>query len=145
MLPDIIYKTNKPEAKEYFELFESTGWNDKFRLTEEQIHKSIQNSYYTVSAYDGDVLIGFGRLVSDGILHAIIYEMMILPEYQGEGVGKKILDMLLQKCFDDNIEDIQLFCARGKKGFYERMGFTPRASDAPGMQYVGERKVPSFG
>ena len=136
--PDIKYSTELPASKDYFELFGSTGWNGRFNLTEEQLHKAIRNSYYAVCAYEGSRLIGFGRLVSDGILHAIIYEMMILPEYQGKGIGKNILNMLLLKCFDDGIKDIQLFCAKGKKVFYEKMGFVSRDSDAPGMQY--ERK-----
>jgi hypothetical protein len=36
---------------------------------------------------------------------------------------------------DANIRDIQLFCARGQRAFYEKRGFVARPDDAPGMQY----------
>ncbi|MBZ8143824.1 GNAT family N-acetyltransferase, partial [Rubrivivax gelatinosus] len=36
------------------------------------------------------------------------------------------------------ITDIQLFCAEGKTGFYERHGFVARAPSRPGMQYVAD-------
>ena len=35
---------------------------------------------------------------------------------------------------NNQYRDIQLFCAKGKAGFYERFGFLPRPQDAPGME-----------
>jgi GNAT superfamily N-acetyltransferase len=67
-----------------------------------------------VSAYSQNELIGCGRIVSDGYLHAFITEMIIHPCYQRQGVGKNILNMLISKCFNAGIRDIQLFCAKGK-------------------------------
>ncbi|MDR0370946.1 MAG: GNAT family N-acetyltransferase [Prevotellaceae bacterium] len=88
-----------------------------------------------VSAYSQNELIGCGRIISDGYLHAFITEMIIHPCYQRQGVGKNILNMLISKCFDADIRDIQLFCAKGKKEFYLNNGFAERSNDAPGMQY----------
>jgi GNAT superfamily N-acetyltransferase len=67
----------------------------------------------------------------------MIYEMIVAPEYQGRGIGAQILDQLLHRCREAGIHDIQLFCARGKRGFYEKYGFVARPDDAPGMQYAG--------
>ncbi len=132
---DIIYSSEPPTIEKYFPLFESTGWNVKYKLTTEELNSIVSKSYFTVSAYNGEILVGFGRIVSDGILHAMIYEMIIHPKYQLNGIGSEILKMLLKKCKDDNIRDIQLFCAKGKRAFYEKFGFTARPDDAPGMQY----------
>ncbi len=131
----IIYEINYPKEKDFFKLFESTGWNEEYHLNTDELYSSLSKSYYTVSAYDREKLIGFGRIVSDGILHAMIYEMIVYPEYQRKGIGAKILEMLVQKCLSDNIRDIQLFCAKGKRAFYEKHGFTARPDDAPGMEY----------
>jgi hypothetical protein len=43
--------------------------------------------------------------------------------------------MLIEKCKLHNIKDVQLFCAKGKRGFYEKLGFEARTDDGPGMQY----------
>jgi GNAT superfamily N-acetyltransferase len=91
--------------------------------------------FLTLSAYEGDELIGFGRVVSDGVVHAMIYDLIVAPARQGQGLGSTLLDLLVQRCLKEDIRDIQLFCARGKSGFYEKRGFVARPADAPGMQF----------
>ena len=98
--------------------------------------QALRSSWYVLSAYDGEQLVGFGRLVSDGILHAMIYELIVLPEYRCRGIGGQILEKLVDKCREAGVRDIQLFCARGKRAFYEKRGFAVRPEDEPGMQYI---------
>lgn len=125
-----------PSAQQFWELFQSTGWNDKYQLSMDELHQALQVSWYAISVYDAGQLVAFGRIVSDGILHAMIYEMIILPAYQGRGIGKQVMERLLEQCKQAKIRDIQLFCARGKRGFYEKFGFAARPDNAPGMFYV---------
>jgi GNAT superfamily N-acetyltransferase len=124
-----------PPAEQFWPLFQSTGWNQEYRLSSSEVMQGLHNSWYAVAAYEGDVLVGFGRVVSDTVLHAMIYELIVLPDHQRRGIGTRILDMLLQRCRREKIRDIQLFCARGKRSFYEKRGFVARPDDAPGMQY----------
>jgi GNAT superfamily N-acetyltransferase len=131
----ITYKQHIPNIEDYFSLFESTGWNEEYKLTKEELSTTLDKSYYCISAYDGEKLIGFGRMMSDGILHAMIYEMIVYPVCQGRGIGREILNRLLAKCIENNIRDIQLFCAKGKRRFYEKSGFVARPDDGPGMDY----------
>jgi len=132
---NITYSAALPDKNNFYDLFLSTGWNDEFKLNPDELERAVSKSYFTVSAYHGELLVGFGRIVSDGILHAMIYEMIIHPGYQRKGIGTEILNRLIQKCKGDKIRDLQLFCAQGKKEFYEKHGFTSRPEDAPGMQY----------
>ncbi|NCA77409.1 MAG: N-acetyltransferase [Alphaproteobacteria bacterium] len=129
------YTDALPDAAQYFRLFETTGWNEKYGLTKEELSDTLRSSFYCISAYDGNALVGTGRIMSDGVLHAMIYEMIVHPDYQGKGIGREIMHRLLQKCLDNNIRDIQLFCAKGKREFYEKMGFITRPDDGPGMEY----------
>ena len=115
----IYFRTEMPSEEQFWDLFQTTGWNDSYHLSPSELFRAVSSNWYAVSAFDGDRLVGFGRVVSDGMLHAMIYEMIVLPEYQGMGIGAQILHMLVQKCLEGNIRDIQLFCARGKRGFYE--------------------------
>ena len=125
-----------PDSDQFWKLFQTTGWNEKYQLSPDDLMQALRASWYLLGAYDGEQLVGFGRLVSDGVLHAMIYELIVLPEYQGQGIGGKILEKLVEKCQEADVRDIQLFCARGKRSFYERRGFVKRPEDAPGMQYV---------
>ena len=134
----INFRTEMPPQERFLDLFQTTGWNDTYHLSPQELFRAVSINWFAVSAFDGERLVGFGRVVSDGVLHAMIYEMIVLPEYQRQGVGAQILHLLVQKCLDANIRDIQLFCARGKRGFYEKYGFIARPDDAPGMYYVGK-------
>jgi len=134
----IDFRAVTPSKEQFWDLFQKTGWNDTYHLSPQELFQAISTNWFAVSAFDGDELVGFGRVVSDGILHAMIYEMIVLPECQGQGIGAQILHQLVQRCLEANIRDIQLFCARGKRGFYEKFGFVERPDDAPGMQYVGK-------
>jgi GNAT superfamily N-acetyltransferase len=134
----ITYSHETPDKQQYVALFKSTGWNEEYQLDDSRLHESIQHSWCLVSAWDGDRLIGFGRAISDGILHALLVDIIILPEYKGKGIGSTVLMKLVERCREARIPDIQLFCAKGQSGFYLRHGFVARPNDAPGMQYAGE-------
>jgi GNAT superfamily N-acetyltransferase len=127
------YQHTRPDKDQFYQLFESTGWNENYKLTPEEIYDALEAAWHSISAYDGKRLVGFGRILSDGKLHALITEMIVLPEYQGRGIGRVIMNDLLEKCRQHEIRDVQLFCAQGKVGFYQKFGFVKRRDDAPGM------------
>ena len=131
---DITYQSTLPTAAQFAALFETTGWNAERHRSPQELHQALQSSWYAVSAYQGERLVGFGRVISDGVLHALIVEMIVAPDYQRHGIGHTILIDLVARCRRAGIEDIQLFCAKGKAGFYLKHGFVPRPADAPGMQ-----------
>jgi len=87
-----------------------------------------------MSIYDSDKLIGFGRVIADGVHHALIVDLIIHPDYQSKGFGSRLLDKLVSKCKKNKIRDIQLFSAKDKYAFYEKFGFEKRPDNAPGMQ-----------
>ncbi|MQY80468.1 MAG: GNAT family N-acetyltransferase [Bacteroidetes bacterium] len=130
----LIWKQDFPDPKEYFRLFETTGWNNQYRFNEDELIWAIQNSWYALSVYYKQKLVGFGRIISDGVHHALIVDIIVHPGYQGKGIGGEILQNLINRCKRYQIRDVQLFCARGKSEFYEKHGFKPRLPDAPGMQ-----------
>jgi len=130
----IKYTIKKPTPEQFFELFETTGWNSKYELSIDELYTALENSWYIISVFDNDNLIGFGRIICDGIVHALILDVIIHPERQGEGIGKQVMDKLVSKCKTHNIRDIQLFSAKDKEGFYKKLGFEKRTEDSPGMQ-----------
>ena len=131
----IEYRAEIPDQQQFFALFETTGWNLNYKATRQELSHMLANTWYMLAAYDGERLVGFGRVVSDLVLHAMIFDMIVLPAYQGQSIGGEILGRLVDKCLQAGIRDIQLFCARGKRSFYENRGFVARPDDAPGMQY----------
>ncbi len=65
-------------------------------------------------------LAGFGRAISDGVYQAALYDIAVVPEMQGRGVGRLIVERLLDRLPGCNVI---LYAAPGKEGFYRRLGF----------------------
>lgn len=129
----VVYSNAAAEPAAYFALFETTGWNEMYRRTEEELERTLRNSWYLVTAMHGEELVGAGRLVSDGIQYAVVFDMIVAPRWQGRGIGSEILRRLLARCDQAGIRDVLLFAASGTEPFYRSYGFTPRPEDAPGM------------
>ena len=73
--------------------------------------------------------------MSDGVLYAVLVDVIVHPEFQRRGIGAEIVKRLVDACIEAGIREIQLFSATGKTQFYERLGFQVRSAQAPGMRY----------
>jgi ribosomal protein S18 acetylase RimI-like enzyme len=82
--------------------------------------RSFRNSAVTVFAFDDGGMIGFGRAVSDGERQAAIYDIAVLPAYQGRGIGRAIMEKVLEGIPNCNAI---LYANTGKEAFYEQFGF----------------------
>ncbi|MCM3163968.1 GNAT family N-acetyltransferase [Metabacillus litoralis] len=127
-----------PSFEQFVSLHEASGLikSKKGTYTREQLYQAAENSWYHISIYDQEQLIAFGRMISDGVYQALICDVMVDPSYQKQGLGKKIIEALLQKCKDSGIQSVQLFSAKGKQQFYKKLGFEERELDAPGMSLI---------
>ena len=82
-----------------------------------EIHqRAFNNSQTVVFVFDGENLIGFGRALSDGEYQAAIYDVAVLPSYQGKGIGKKIVRTIVESTPTCNFI---LYASPGKEMFYE--------------------------
>ena len=85
-----------------------------------KLETAFRNSEMRCFACHNGRLIGAGRGISDGALRAAIYDVVVLPEYQGRGIGSMIMKYLIERA---NAEIIILFANPGKEPFYGRIGF----------------------
>ena len=85
-----INKKDLP-CDQLYDIFTAVGWADVAKTTEEMIanfNKPFINSTFVVSAWDGDKLVGCIRVLSDMMFRSVIYDLAVLPEYQGQNIGK---------------------------------------------------------
>ncbi|WP_283607819.1 GNAT family N-acetyltransferase [Faecalispora anaeroviscerum] len=86
----------------------------------ETFRKAFENSFAVVFLRDGKRLIGCGRALSDATFQSAIYDIALLPEYHGQGLGRTLLEEMLRQLPDSNVI---LYASPGKETFYERFGF----------------------
>lgn len=82
--------------------------------------KSFEASYAVIFAFDNQDLVGCGRMLSDGIRQSALYDIAISPDYQGMGIGKDLVNRLMQKTPDCNF---MLYASPGKESFYKKLNF----------------------
>jgi len=88
---------------------------------EPEVHRrAFEASHTTVFVYESSVLLGFGRALSDGEYQGAIYDVAVLPEAQGKGIGKIIIETILEKLPHCNLI---LYATPGMEGFYKKLGF----------------------
>lgn len=115
-------------------------YTDKREYTSEQIHalfKSVDwlsadypqrlfkalNSCETVfTAWDEGRLIGLINAIDDGELTAYVHYLLVDPEYQKLGVGKKLLDMVKEK-YSNYLYLLLVAENQGLIEYYEKNGF----------------------
>ena len=66
-------------------------------------------------------MVGFGRAISDGQSQSAIYDVVVLPEFQGRGVGKAVMQALLAKLPQGGA--VLIYAAPGMQDFYRKFGF----------------------
>ena len=133
----IEYRAELPAAEEFVRLFRSSGWTEAFGVAADRLAATLPHAWYAVCARCGGQLVGTGLVLSDGVLHALIVNVIVVPEVRGHGIGTEIVKRLVARCQEMGMLQVQLFSARGKRGFYERLGFVARPDDGPGMELSG--------
>jgi len=86
-----------------------------------EIHKRAFNkSQIVVFVFDEENLVGLGRAISDGEYQAAIYDVAVIPDFQGKGIGKMIIQTIVEKIPNCNFI---LYASPGKETFYEKENF----------------------
>ena len=89
-------------------------------FTPEQTRCAFENSAVNVFILDGDKVIGCGRALSDGISQAAIYNVAVEESYHHQGLGKKIISLILEEAVNCNVV---LYTHPNTVSWYEEQGF----------------------
>ena len=61
------------------------------------VEEALNNTLYSLCAYNGDKLIGYGRIIGDKTIFLYIQDIMVIPEYQSQKIGTGIMNKLIEK------------------------------------------------
>lgn len=124
---------DKISVADYNYLRKVSGWNE---IEEKQALTGIQNSAFLISAVHNDKTVGMARVISDGGYVVIIVDVIVLPEYQGKGIGKtmmeKIMEYINNSLHENQCVMVNLMAAKGRESFYSQFGFDTRPNEKLG-------------
>jgi GNAT superfamily N-acetyltransferase len=126
-----------PTVAEYCALRAGAGLSPR---SPEIVRVALPNTLFAVVIEHRGSAVGMGRVVGDGGTVFQVADIAVLPEHQGRGLGKQILDTIdawLRQTARPGAF-VNLFADRGVAPLYARYGFRPRDPDEPGMCYVME-------
>lgn len=84
----------------------------------------LDHSDVVLCAWDGDRLVGFGRVLTDFIYRATIWDVIVDQAYQKQGIGTELVQGILNH---PKLKKVELFwlCTR-RPVFYEKLGFSSK-------------------
>tara|TARA_B100000965_G_scaffold347126_1_gene319037 strand:+ start:110 stop:574 length:465 start_codon:yes stop_codon:yes gene_type:complete len=99
---------------------ENAFWAEE--RSRKNIRKMLANSSGVITIWDNQKLIGFGRVTTDSIYRAVIWDVVVDKKYQGSGIGTIVIEEILNLKMLQNIDKIYLMTTNQKE-FYIQMGF----------------------
>lgn len=106
-------------AKQIADLREAVGWN----RMESCYKNELMDSYFHISVYDGNKLIGYVDTVSNGVTDAYIQDLMVHPDYQGKGIGTELMNRTITYLKYRKIYMISVVFEDRLFAFYKRFNF----------------------
>ena len=116
-------------AEEYIRLRECVGWS---AFAMEQAEEGLKNSYNVVIRQNGHA-VALARAIMDHGYVVFIADVIVEPEHQGQGLGRMLVENIV-----DHVKNslkpgykymISLLAAKGKEGFYSKLGFVERPNE----------------
>jgi len=116
-------------------LADKVGWP---RRPLHKVEKALENSFMVAALHlhtesSPPLLIGLARATSDHAFNATIWDVLVDPDYQGQGLGKSLLEQMVRALLRRDIGNVTLFADSHVVDFYKQLGFTPDPEGIRGM------------
>lgn len=135
-----MIQENNLTYEEYIDIINTVGWKiPSKRLLENSLKNSMTTKYVI-----GNETVGMARLITDSGYIGLIADVIVKPNYQGQGIGKKLINNLLDRAKSTLEEDesmmIELLSADGKVEFYKKFGFKDKKEVVEAGMYMWLKK-----
>jgi len=120
------------KENEIADLYRAGGWW-KEEYSAAEIPSLIQGSLlFAIAVHEkSGRAVGMGRVISDGVSDGYIQDLVVLPSFRGIGIGKQIVQVLVDGCRKAGITWIGLIAEPETEQFYQPLGFSPMNGHVP--------------
>ena len=130
------YKQEIPEIPDLLALYSSVGWTN-YTNNPTMLEEAVKASLWQLAVYDEKELVAYIRLVGDGHSVLLVHDLLVRPDHQRQGIGKKLLEEALATF--PHVYQRLLVTERSEKNlaFYQSLGFVELSDQAcTGMIYM---------
>ena len=127
-----VVRPETPPVKVYRHLRVAAGLSPK---SEAAAASGLAGTWHGVTVYHDDQPVGMGRVIGDGGTAFQIVDMCVLPEHQGQGLGKRIMAALMERLQDlaPRTAYVSLIADGDARHLYAKYGFAETAPESVGM------------
>lgn len=127
----------KPTLEEFKKLRDCVEWNlSEKGISDNRAQQSLDDSPYCICAYDDDKIVGMVRLTGDKSMYGYVQDTIVMPNYQGQGLGRKMMVALLNKVKNMKGYLIGTCPSKISVEFYKKLGFKKRPEEPNGFMYL---------
>ena len=120
---DVIFKENsKIPGDAVLSLYDDAGWS-AYTREPERLLRAMESSLLTITAWQGDSLVGLVRAVGDGETILYIQDILVLKSCKRRGIGRQLLTRLLDRFGHVRQKVLLTDDTAETRGFYQAMGF----------------------
>jgi aralkylamine N-acetyltransferase len=136
MMPDRQYifvtAVTSDQIRQIITLYREKGWwevddGDDPRL----VSRLISGSHCFLAVFEGEQIVGMARAISDRVSDAYIQDVKVLLSRRGQGIGKMMIETIVERLHTDGLRWIGLIAERDSDRFYENLGFKTMPSSKP--------------
>jgi GNAT superfamily N-acetyltransferase len=120
-----LHQLSPAQIDQLHQLYLNEWWSkDRDRA---DVPTLLANSDLVIALWDESPqrLAGFCRVLTDWVYRAIVFDVIVAPDYRGQGLGGRLIQQVTAHPRLAQVECIQLFCTPDMQPFYEQYGFSP--------------------
>ena len=136
----IIRRQEIVKLEDVLHLYQAVGWTN-YTNQPQMLEQALPHSLAVYLAFDGEKIVGLIRLVGDGFSSVFVQDLIVLPSYQRQGIGRSLMKEALEDYKD--AYQVQLVTEQTERtlGFYRSMGFEILSTyNCIGMTWVNREK-----
>lgn len=88
----------------------------------ERIGAMIEGADLTITAWDGEVLVGIARALTDRAWCCYLADLAVAAEYRNRGIGRQLVQLLREKVGEGVV--VVALSKPDETGYQPRLGFT---------------------
>ena len=135
-----VRKQDVVKLEDVLHLYQAVGWTN-YTNQPQMLEQALPHSLVVYLAFDGEKIVGLIRLVGDGFSSVFVQDLIVLPSYQRQGIGRSLMKEALEDYKD--AYQVQLVTEQTEKnvGFYRSLGFEALSTyDCIGMTWINREK-----